>query len=37
MEKLGCGYISDPEIKISGYEGENAKHPILKAVVSNII
>jgi len=37
MEKLGCGYISDPEIKISGYEGENAKHPILKAVVSNIM
>ena len=37
MEKLGSGYISDPDIKISGYEGENAKHPILKAVIDNII
>lgn len=37
MEKLGSGYISDPEIKISGYEGENAKHPIVKAVIDNIM
>jgi len=37
MQKLGCGYISDPDIKISGYEGENTKHPILKAVISNIM
>lgn len=37
MEKLGCGYISDPEIKISGYESESAKHPILKAIISNIM
>jgi hypothetical protein len=37
MEKLGSGYISDPEIKISGYEAENAKHPIVKAVIGNIM
>jgi hypothetical protein len=37
MEKLGCGYISDPEIKISGYESESAKHPIVKAVIGNIM
>ena len=37
MAKLGCGYISEPTIKISGYEGENAKHPVLKAVIGNII
>jgi hypothetical protein len=37
MTKLGCGYISEPTIKISGYEGENAKHPVLKAVIGNII
>lgn len=37
VEKVGCGYISNPEIKISGFDGENAKHPILKAVISNII
>lgn len=37
MEKLGCGYISEPQITISGYEGENAKHPIVKAVISNIM
>lgn len=37
MEKLGSGYTSDPEIKISGYEGENAKHPIVKAVIGNIM
>lgn len=37
MEKLGSGYISDPDIKISGYEGENVKHPIVKAVIDNIM
>lgn len=37
MAKLGCGYISEPTIKISGYEAENAKHPVLKAVIGNII
>jgi len=37
MAKLGCGYISEPTIEISGYEGENAKHPVLKAVICNII
>lgn len=37
MEKLGSGYISDPDIKISGYEGENTKHPIVKAVIDNIM
>jgi hypothetical protein len=37
VQRLGSGYISLPEIKISGYESENAKHPILKPVVENII
>jgi hypothetical protein len=37
MAKLGCGYISEPTIEISGYGGENAKHPVLKAVICNII
>jgi len=37
IKKHGSGYISDPIIKISGYESENSKHPILKTIISNII
>jgi hypothetical protein len=37
VQKHGSGYISDPQVKITGYESENAKHPIVKAVISNII
>lgn len=37
VERLGSGYIQAPEIKISGYESESAKHPILKPIIDNII
>jgi len=37
VERLGSGYTQMPEIKISGYESENAKHPVLKPIIDNII
>jgi len=37
VTRLGSGYKTLPNIKISGYDSNNAKHPILKPIIKNII